>query len=183
MKQCTKCKEWKDESEFHKDKSQGSGLSPSCKKCKNARSEAFRKSEKGRKYFREWQKSYRQTEKGKEYYKNYWNSDKGKATRKRFDSSDKGKEKAKRLRTTKKYKIAHREANKRYRENNPEKIEAQSAVQIKIDAGKMPRAAELDCFLCKNKADHYHHHKGYDKKHWLDVVPVCVSCHSLIHSS
>ena len=33
MKQCTKCKEFKNESEFGKQKCQGSGLRPRCKKC------------------------------------------------------------------------------------------------------------------------------------------------------
>ena len=33
MKQCTRCKKWKDESEFGKDHARKDGLSYSCKKC------------------------------------------------------------------------------------------------------------------------------------------------------
>lgn len=36
MKQCYKCKEWKEESEFNKDKNRKDGLNNWCKKCKNA---------------------------------------------------------------------------------------------------------------------------------------------------
>lgn len=39
MKQCTLCKEFKDESEFHKDRSTKSGLSPWCKTCRKSRNQ------------------------------------------------------------------------------------------------------------------------------------------------
>ena len=41
-------------------------------------------------------------------------------------------------------------------------------------------AKTLQC-SCGQQAKHYHHHKGYTKKHWLDVIPVCTKCHSIIH--
>jgi hypothetical protein len=38
MKQCTKCKEWKEPTEFFKDKGQKSGLRPDCKVCNQKQS-------------------------------------------------------------------------------------------------------------------------------------------------
>ena len=46
MKQCSKCKEWKDESEFHKDKSKKNGLHSSCKKCMNQKNREWKKNNK-----------------------------------------------------------------------------------------------------------------------------------------
>lgn len=43
MKQCTKCKEWKDESEFGKDKAKKDGLSTICKECRNIAAREYRR--------------------------------------------------------------------------------------------------------------------------------------------
>jgi sulfur relay (sulfurtransferase) DsrC/TusE family protein len=36
------------------------------------------------------------------------------------------------------------------------------------------------CVACTNDAVHYHHF-SYEKVHWLHVVPLCISCHRLVH--
>jgi hypothetical protein len=46
-----------------------------------------------------------------------------------------------------------------------------------INAGKLPRVKYLKCAFCSKTAQEYHHHKGYDEVHWLDVIPVCKDCH------
>lgn len=58
---------------------------------------------------------------------------------------------------------------------------ASSKVGYAIRNGKLPRVATQTCIICGNRANEYHHHKGYAKKNWLDVVPVCHSCHGEIH--
>ena len=46
---------------------------------------------------------------------------------------------------------------------------------------KIPRVKSLPCLQCSQPAAHYHHHKGYDSGHQLDVIPMCWSCHRLVH--
>ena len=56
------------------------------------------------------------------------------------------------------------------------------------DCGK---PAECRCGRCPrhclcagdvfDPAKHYHHYKGYDPEHWLDVEPLCLSCHQKEH--
>jgi len=72
---------------------------------------------------------------------------------------------------------------KRLRIKFPEKTKARVAVAEAIKLGKLPRAKSLKCVRCGNPAQDYHHHKGYAREHWLDVVPVCKKCHPVIESS
>lgn len=94
----------------------------------------------------------------------YNHSAKGKACRKRYEQSKKGKEN--RIRKSVKY-------HKRF----PERMKAVWAVNNAITSGKLPRPDTLQCHYCPAQAKQYHHHKGYAKEHWLDVVPACIPCH------
>lgn len=88
------------------------------------------------------------------------------------------------------------EANRRYRAANRDKIEAYVsdrerthplAVQAKnkvnnaINEGKMPSVKTRSCADCGGQGQHYHH-ESYEPEHWLDVVPLCVSCHKKRHA-
>lgn len=68
----------------------------------------------------------------------------------------------------------------RYRKRHPEKIKAQNKVNNAIEQNRLPRPDTLRCH-CGNRAEQYHHHKGYAPKHWFDVIPVCCKCHHSIH--
>lgn len=70
--------------------------------------------------------------------------------------------------------------NRTYSLRFPEKAKAHSAVTRAMITGDIvrPRMCE-GCFTaCKPEA---HHHKGYDKEHWLDVLWLCRSCHKKQH--
>lgn len=85
--------------------------------------------------------------------------------RERFRVSDKGRE-------------FYREANKRWRQRNPEKLNAHATVQRALRAGKMTKPSI--CEVCHEPNDHIHgHHEDYSKP--LDVVWCCPSCHYKIH--
>jgi hypothetical protein len=58
--------------------------------------------------------------------------------------------------------------------------EAASAVSVATFTGQLPRAATLACHVCSKPARHYHHH-SYEREFHLDVVALCVPCHSAVH--
>lgn len=67
---------------------------------------------------------------------------------------------------------------KKYRQDHPDRYAATNAVWSAILTGKLPKASEHPCAnpKCTNHANQYHH-ASYEPEHWLDVIPLCVSCH------
>lgn len=95
----------------------------------------------------------------------YLKSEKGKAIVRRYAQSEKGKET---LRKAKKKAIA----------KNPQRHRARLAVGHEVRTGRMPPASSCKCTRCGEEAVEYHHHLGYEEEHKLDVVPVCITCHT-----
>lgn len=55
---------------------------------------------------------------------------------------------------------------------------AHQAVKRAIETGKLPPIDSVICADCgEAKAEEYHHTNGYEKEHWLNVTPLCLSCH------
>lgn len=175
-KQCSKCKEIKVLSEFCKQKSGKYGHRSECKNCQRI-------------YNRIYDKQYRQTENGKEAHKRarhkYAKSEKGKTSYQLWRHSEKGKA----YTQTKKYKCQADKRHKLWALRHPIKQKAHEAVKYAIESGKLPRANSLQCHYylqnpdCEKQAQHYHHWHGYEKEHWLDVVPVCTKCHGHLSPS
>ena len=61
----------------------------------------------------------------------------------------------------------------------PLKGQARYAVKQAVKHGNLPKPSELKCKYCSIKAKEYHH-PSYDSGNWLDVIPVCFSCHRKI---
>ena len=77
---------------------------------------------------------------------------------------------------------ARRKYNALYPERNPEKVRAHRAVLNALRTGRMAPASACICADCyKSPAVHLHHH-SYEKEHWLDVIPLCRSCHHIRHN-
>lgn len=117
-------------------------------------------------------KNYRGSKAHKRSQDKYHKSDKFKATRKKYIEDN--------LETVKQYKLDWYYRNK----DNPEYIpimRARDAVNNAVKGGEIPPITSLDCIRCSKPAHHYHHHKGYDEAHQLDVVPVCRKCHVEMH--
>jgi hypothetical protein len=118
MKKCSKCKEEKELTEFHKDSSKSSGLYPQCKHCKNE----FMSSKKD--YYSKTREKYREENKEKIYKSTKEWRGKNKEHRKDVYKSwlEKNKEKRaeymKNWRSNNKDKI--KESSYLYRQNNPE---------------------------------------------------------------
>lgn len=77
------------------------------------------------------------------------------------------------------YKISSKgkQLHRKYYRDYPIKHKARSVVSNAVQTGKLPRPNSLQCHYCSNQAEQYHHWRGYEKKHWLDVIPACIPCH------
>ena len=145
-------------------------ISKRCSKCKKTKpiSEFYKHSRMKDGFFNhckscraKYQTEYRKTEKGKV------------ANRKGCNK----------YRKTANSKVVQRAGKKRFKARHPNQIKAQQAVNNAITANRLPRPDTLQCHYCPAQAEQYHHHKGYAKKHWLDVVPTCCLCHNNFHLS
>ena len=146
-KRCCYCKKPKPLSEFHKNQATKDGYQSECMICRKA----HRQTEKGKKLDRKCCAKYNNTKRGQSIRKAYRQSDIGKA-------------------------MARHSAKNRKR-RFPEQVKAGKAVENAIRKGKLPQPDTLKCHYCPAQAKEYHHHKGYAPEYWLDVIPVCLSCH------
>lgn len=89
----------------------------------------------------------------------------------------------------------HRNALKRakraeYRKLNPPpvrkpgnpKVSAKGAVRNAVKTGLLLPVKECKCHHCGRPSKEYHHHLGYEREHWLSVIPLCFSCHRRAHA-
>lgn len=111
---------------------------------------------------------------GKKFNQEYFSTPTGKAIKsrsfKKWASNGRGYAFAKKFKAS--------PAGKAMMERNKHKLAARSAVSVATRLKKMPRAKTLACKHCGNPAKEYHHHNGYDESHWLDVIPLCLTCHN-----
>lgn len=73
------------------------------------------------------------------------------------------------------------EGMKRFRKRNPEKIKAVQYLDDKVRAGYILRPTICSRCNAKNIRIEAHHHQGYSREFWLDVVWLCIPCHKSIH--
>jgi len=171
-KQCSKCKQEKPVSEFYKQTSNKTGYKSQCKECCYEYEKERRKRPESLKKYKEACKRYQQTEK---YILKYKRNNRKYAL---TEIGQKNKRKGRlKYRNSEKYQITI----KRYNEENRAKNQARWAIKQAIKIGKMKRAKEYKCNLCNIPAYCYHHNKGYNPKHWLDVIPLCRKCHAYVH--
>ena len=67
---------------------------------------------------------------------------------------------------------------KTYYDKNKHKISARRAVRNAIISGNL---IKLGCAECESTKAQAHHHKGYEKNYWLDVVWLCNYHHRIAH--
>lgn len=68
---------------------------------------------------------------------------------------------------------------RQYREQNPNKQKAHSAVNNAVRDNRLIRPDE--CEVCSCKCTPHGHHESYEEEHWLDVVWLCIPCHAARH--
>ena len=172
-KRCSRCKQVKPVSEFYENTRMRDGYYSGCKSCHKNTTHKYQSTEKGKAV----QKRYGQSREGKAAYKRYHASKKGKAVKRRYAQSEKGKAAIKKYNQSKKGKTTKIKNVYRYRTIHPERRQARETVYKAIKEGTLPKLDTLKC-ACGKQAEQYHHNKGYAPEHWLDVIPVCIKCHS-----
>jgi NAD-dependent SIR2 family protein deacetylase len=75
-----------------------------------------------------------------------------------------------------------RSRRNREKEGNRERQQVRGLLSDHIQQGLFPAASTKTCVKCGQPAVDYHHHNGYDRERWDDVIPVCRRCHRQIHS-
>jgi hypothetical protein len=70
-----------------------------------------------------------------------------------------------------------RDTQAAYRKCHRAMVAARNAVRAAKGRGDIKPASQQPCTHCGRKAAGYHHHKGYEPKHHLDVIPLCKPCH------
>lgn len=173
MKICNKCKIAKPTSKFYVKKDTKDGFSYSCKKCHQAFMRERRKKNPEKVCTINIKSYYKHREKALEIHRKYRHTERGKAAmekgRKKYFQTEKGKETAKR-------------GSKKWREKNKIKSKAFDKVIISVRKGIIPPIKTCECAHCGNQAKHYHHYIGYEKEHWLDIIPLCRKCHTIVHN-
>lgn len=193
---CNSCSEAKQEEDFYKNEERADGLFSICKKCCSNKQAKRTKAN-----IEKWSTSdpYKSHETG---YKKCracnhvlsvlcFGISKDRADGlhplcKECKRADNVKWKQDNTEATKKYSELYRTVNadklsrkqSQYREKYPDRYKAMNAVNNAILLGKLVRATDSYCANpeCGNKAKEYHHN-SYDPEHWLDVIPLCASCH------
>jgi hypothetical protein len=123
--------------------------------------------EKHRQYSKQYRKAHLQEL--RLYYQTYYyaNQDRELEVDKKWNKANPDKVRARNRRAD----------TKKYFEKHPEKVYARAVVALAVKYGKLPPARTLQCVDCDSQAEDYHHHKGYDFENWLEVVPMCRTCH------
>ncbi len=183
MRVCYKCKNEKDESEFHKDKSQCGGLSYECKKCKSEfrkikrmenpehyRAMQVRNLARNLKAIRESQAKHLEKNRDKilERRRKHYELNREEITQ---------KENARRK--SDKFREYSRNYHRKLRSENKDLVAAWNKVSRAIRMGKI--IAGTKCEKCGSVKKIEGHHADYSKP--LDLQWLCKKCHVWIHKS
>jgi hypothetical protein len=157
-KTCTKCGCKKPMGGFHRNRTRRDGFTEVCKECAKQAS-------------RQWYQNNKERalETGKKWARN--NREKSNTIKRAWMNRNPDRIKV---------------YNKRWKARSPKNLlreKINEALRTAIRHGTLPPIKKRYCIVCGVRADDYHHHLGYDEKHWLDVVPVCRPCHQKIHKS
>lgn len=71
----------------------------------------------------------------------------------------------------------HTQNNKKWRENNPQKVKVHSIVNEAIRTGKLVKPIKCSC--CNLEKEVQAHHEDYEKP--LEIIWLCSTCHSNLH--
>lgn len=152
VKACSKCGQEKYVGQFHRRVRSKDGLQSYCKDCMRE-CDSIREGSTKRKHSRlVHRRGWREKNRAKiNKYNREWRKNNTKRSNEHRYSSDK---------------------------RHPQKRRARRAVSYMVEHGLWPPAWTMVCEVCQEaQAAHWHHHNGYNEKHKLDTIAVCVTCH------
>jgi len=111
------------------------------------------------------------------------NPKKAKAIRRRFYAAHPERARAATLRWIKAHPERMRELQRQGYARHPDRQIARSAVSRAVREGKVlkPDVCQGCGLRCGRGRLQGHHHNGYAREHWYDVVWLCRACHVLAH--
>lgn len=172
-KVCTTCKQSKLLTAFYKATGRKLGRCDQCIDCMKDYARRYRQSESAKALRNAASKRYRATEAGK--------AKRRERQRTKYAADVPYRElllnRAKARQRTETGRAQNNARTSAYRKRHPERVAARSAVNHAIESGALPKATERACEKCGVPATEYHHHAGYSKENWLNVIAVCKSCH------
>lgn len=153
MRECTKCGEIKDLSEFHPRKDSKDGYRKDCKDCVNHRN-LTRRSENI--------EDYRARDRDKSVDREKYNT----AKKLKYSNDPEVRKKMS-------------DYQKKYKAENKSKTYARQAVHYAVLYGRMIKPE--NCQHCNASLRLEAHHWSYLEKDWLDIEWLCTTCHGLEH--
>lgn len=157
MKVCTKCGESKPTSDF---RIKAGRPYSQCKRCEYLYSVLYQKTPQGKRMKKEADRRYSKSPDG---IKNK------RRAKRRYKHTERGQAKAEEYRT-------------RLRNRDPNRLRARMAVHHAVEAGILHRPE--CCSRCGALGGiEGHHHNGYEKTDWLNVIWLCRECHLKEHNN
>lgn len=151
MKYCKKCNSYKNKDEFGILSISKDGLNYNCLLCQRIK-------------MKKWLSVLENRERNNRSAAKHRRTKKGKATKKRYYNSEKGQ-------------VHYKNITKR-----TPKLLARYALNHAVEGNKIPNVNTQQCVMndgfCNGRME-YHHHKGYDKSNWLNVISLCRKHHCI----
>lgn len=175
FKTCVDCTQTLPVSDFSKNRNSKDGLNSYCKPCASARYKLWleRNREHRQEYMREWHQTNLEHE--NQYARERYRNDE--------DHRRKVLEWQRQFRQRNLEKVRQQHwMGKKAKGFQNDMTRAHTTVSRAVRRGILPPVWSMVCDGCQEaQAAHWHHHKGYAREHWLDVVAMCVDCHGEAH--
>lgn len=175
LKVCVDCEQSKPVAQFSKNRNSKDGLNSYCKPCASARYKVWREANQARRneYMREWHQANLEHETA--YKRKRYQSDEG------YRRHVLEWAKAYRARNVDVVRQRHWQGKKARGFRN-DLTRAHTTVSRAVRRGVLPPAWSMVCDGCQEaQAAHWHHHKGYERQNWLNVISLCLDCHGKEH--
>jgi hypothetical protein len=180
---CNKCQTFKPSSEFY---CYNDILTKPCEKCKKIAGAKWRKTDRGQKSYEERLKKDRDrtaiykiqhqneiADRRQKHREEYLKSEKRKQAVKHDNERPETKLRKKLWELSEK----GRKVQKNNRDKYPNRRKARGKVNTEVQSERLPKVNTQECKCCNNIAIGYHHYLGYEREHWLDIIPLCRDCH------